>query len=267
MLGHGTFRHDVLGDWALDPFAIVAATVVLALYVNGWRPTDRRVGRDVAFVAGVLTGLVALISPIHVAAEESLAWHMVQHVLLVGVAAPLIAASAPGAALLRGLGVRPTGAVRSFRRRAGVRSDHLRRWRNPLPRLLVFVLVFWGWHSGRAYSAAVEHEWVHSLEHVSFVAAALLVWSSVLGPARASGNADPALRVLVVFLLALQGVLLSALMTFSQQPWYPVYVDSLGADALGDQHLAGVLMWVPLGALNVAIGVWAMMTWIGPDDS
>jgi putative membrane protein len=55
-------------------------------------------------------------------------------------------------------------------------------------------------------------------------------------------------------------------MTFSPEPWYHVYVDTLGVDALADQHLAGVLMWVPLGALVTAAGIWAAMSWLGPDD-
>jgi putative membrane protein len=121
----------------------------------------------------------------------------------------------------------------------------------------VFVLVFWGWHTARLYSCAVDVEWAHALEHASFVAAALLVWSSVLGPRRASGSADPVVRVLVVFLLGLQGVILSTLMTLSTQPWDQAYVDSLGGDALADQRLAGVLMWIPLGALSAGVGVWA----------
>ena len=70
----------------------------------------------------------------------------------------------------------------------------------------------------------------------------------------------------VAFLLGLQGVLLSALLTFAPEPWYGVYVDRLGDDALSDQHIAGVLMWVPLGALITAAGIWAAMAWVGPDD-
>jgi cytochrome c oxidase assembly factor CtaG len=158
------------------------------------------------------------------------------------------------------------GTASSARRRVGLDADRMRQLRSPLARWLLFVIVFWGWHSARLYSLAVENEWVHTLEHVSFVVTALLVWSAVLGPERAGGNADPAIRVLVAFLLGLQGVLLSALMTFAPEPWYGVYVDRLGADALADQHVAGVLMWVPLGALITAAGIWAAMAWVGPDD-
>lgn len=266
MLCHGTLSHDALGDWALDPVSIVGATLTLAIYANGWPPTAGSWWRAAAFVVGVLTALIAVVSPVHVAAEESLAWHMVQHVLLIGMAAPLIAGSAPGGALLRGLGSRAIGVARALRRTIGMGPDRLRTSRSPLARWLMFVVVFWGWHSARLYSLAVEHDWVHSLEHASFVVAALLVWSSVLGPARASGHSDPAIRVLVVFLLGLQGVILSALMTFSREPWYSVYVHSLGGDALADQRLAGVLMWVPLGALYTAAGIWATITWLGTDD-
>jgi cytochrome c oxidase assembly factor CtaG len=265
ILGHGTFSHDKLGDWALDPVSIVAASVGLALYANGWRPgNDGR--RAVAFVTGGIAGLVAVVSPIHVAAEQSLTWHMAQHILLVGVAAPLLAVSAPGGTLLRGMGRGAAGVGRRLRRWGGFGPDRLRRLRSPIGRWLVFVVVFWGWHTARLYALAIEHAWVHPVEHVSFLVVSLAVWSSVLGPARTSGGADPAMRVMVVFLLGLQGVILSALMTFSPQPWYSVYVDSLGADALADQRLAGVLMWIPLGALYTTVGIWATMNWLGPDD-
>lgn len=265
-IAHGTLHHDQLGDWALDPVAIAGSVGAIGLYLVGRRSEHDQRWRLVAFVVGVVTVCVAVVSPLHVAAERSLAWHMVQHVLLIGVSAPLIALAAPWPVLARGLGLRAAGATRMLRRRAGFDVDRLRRLRSPLARWLVFVAIFWGWHSARLYSLAVEHEWVHTVEHVSFVVAALLVWSSVLGPSRAAGNADPAVRVLVVFLLGLQGVLLSALMTFSPEPWYGVYVDSLGADALADQHLAGVLMWIPLGLLVTAAGVWAALVWVGPDD-
>ncbi|MEQ8438683.1 MAG: cytochrome c oxidase assembly protein [Ilumatobacter fluminis] len=267
LISHGTLEHGTLGDWALDPVAIAVTVGVIGLYVVGRRPGHDAPWRLAAVVAGVLVSFVAVVSPLHVAAERSLAWHMVQHVLLIGVTVPLLAVAAPWPALARGLGVRGVGAVSSARRRVGLDVARMRRLRSPLARWLLFVVVFWGWHSARLYSLAVENEWVHTIEHVSFVVAALLVWSAVLGPERAGGNADPAIRVLVAFLLGLQGVLLSALLTFAPSPWYGVYVDRLGVDdALADQHIAGVLMWVPLGALITVAGIWAAMTWIGPDD-
>lgn len=265
MISHGTLSHDALGDWALDPISIAAVTLALALFINGWRPGDSR-PRAAAFTIGVLAGLLAVVSPIHVAAEESLAWHMVQHILLIGVAAPLIALSTPGATLLRGMGRRSTNLTRDLRRAGGLGPTRLKQLRSPIFRWLMFVLVFWGWHTARLYSLAVEHASLHSIEHASFLVASLAVWSSVLGPARASGNADPAIRVMVVFMLGLQGVILSALMTFSTSPWYPVYAETLGADAIADQRLAGVLMWIPLGALYTGAGIWAAMAWIGNDD-
>jgi cytochrome c oxidase assembly factor CtaG len=262
LIGHGALEHEVLGSWALDPVAIVVGTGVVAAYLLGWRPSEGR-GHRAAFVAGVVALVLADVSPIHVAAEASLTWHMVQHLVIVGLAAPLIAWSTPGAALLRGIGLGATRSLTSARRRAGLSVERMRRLRHPIVRWFVFVLVFWGWHASRLYSLAVENELVHALEHATFVGASVFVWSCVVGPARASGRAEPATRVLVVFLLGLQGVLLSALMIFSPTPWYDVYA---GADALGDQHLAGVLMWLPLGVLYTVTGIWAVMAWLGPDD-
>src|SRR5690606_34886399 len=117
------------------------------------------------------------------------------------------------------------------------------------------------------YGAAVEHDLVHVVQHATFVGTALAVWSSLLGPARV--RASRGFAVLGVFALALQSTFLSALLTFARRPWYEPYVATApgwGLDPLADQHLAGVLMWIPAGLVHVGIALVLLLTWLRDID-
>lgn len=258
--------HDALAAWTFSPSVVVPLAIVAALYWRGWRPADGA-SRAWAWWAGWTTLVVALVSPVDAVSGILLSAHMVQHVLLVVIAAPLLATAAPGAALVRGVPGRLRRPGNALARRAGVGHPVTRRLRGPVWRWLAFVLSFWLWHASVLYGAAVEHEWVHALEHATFFGTGLLLWSVVLGPRRVRLERGPG--VLFVFLVGLQSVLLSALITFAQEPWYDEYVGAApgwGLDALADQQLAGVIMWVPTGLVTAAIAIWLLVTWLRDID-
>lgn len=207
-------------------------------------------------MAGLVLIAIALVSPIDAASGVVVSAHMVQHILLVGLAAPLVAASAPGPALLRGMPVVVRRRFVAARRRTHIDIVWIRRFRRPTVRWMLFVVTFWSWHASLLYGAAVEQPIVHAAEHVTFLATALLVWSSILG--HPAVRLPPLLGVIAVFGLALQSVLLAALMTFAPAPWYEPYsspAPGWGLDPIADQQLAGVIMWVPSGLVYAAIGV------------
>ncbi len=245
--------HDALWAWRFDPLVVVVLLVAAALYVAGCRSLGTTRCRSAAFLAGLGVIAVALLSPIDALSAELMSAHMVQHVLLMFVAAPMIAVSVPGPALIRGL---PTQVRRSFvstRRATGLFAG-LRWLRAPMRRWMLFVAVLWLWHASALYEAAVENRWVHTVEHASFIGAALLLWSSVLGARRT--RLPDGLGVLAVFALMMQGVVLAALITFSQFAWYEPYAAGApgwGLDAVTDQRLAGLLMWFPTSLINLII--------------
>jgi len=258
--------HDLWTAWRFDPFVGVALVVTGTVYLRGWRPPDGR-ARAYAFVTGLLVVALAVLSPIEAAAGTLLSAHMVQHLLLVVVAAPLLAVSAPGAALLRGTPVVVRRRFVAARRGVGLDAGRLRHLRHPAARWLLFVVTFWSWHASALYSAAVDSEVVHALEHVTFLGTAVLVWSVIVG--HPSIRLPPFLGVVAVFGLALQAVFLSALLTFSPTPWYEPYAappPGWGLDALADQHLAGVIMWVPSGLFHTAVGIGLMVRWLNAHD-
>lgn len=259
--------HDLAGAWNLDPLVVGGLAVAAWCYRRGWRAPTDTAGRRAAFALGLAAVAIAVVSPLDALSGALVSAHMVQHVLLVVVAAPLLAVSAPSAALVRGAPERIRTRIAPVRRFLRVDAAVLRRSRALVPRWLAYVLALWLWHASVLYGLAVENRLVHALEHATFLGTALLVWSSILGPART--RAPRELGLIAVFALALQTVFLSALLTFSTSPWYEPYLTTTtawGLDPLEDQHLAGVIMWVPAGIVHVGIGIWLLSAWLREID-
>jgi putative membrane protein len=193
--------------------------------------------RKASLLAGATAITAALASPLHHLAEESLAAHMVQHLLLVAVAAPLIALGRPLVALAAATGPRGRPVVRrtvSLVRRVLAR---------PVAVWTLHAAVLWLWHAPGPYMAALADGRVHVLEHVTLLATGVLFWLVVTEPGVVARlGSIPAACYL--FAAAMQCGALGALLTLSDVLWYPESA-SAGRDPLVDQQLAGVLMWVP----------------------
>ena len=260
--------HDVWGAWNLDP--VVLSVVFLALWAHQrgrtgatGRPIDRWRGTAFGVALGAL--VVALVSPLDAMAGALASAHMVQHVLVLLVAAPLLAWSAPSSIVLRGapLSLRRT----TVRWRRGLRPATRRvlALGGPVAVWLIHVLVVWTWHSAVAYEGALANGWLHIAEHATFLATGVLLWRVVIGPRAGASRVPPGLGVLLVFGMAMQGVFLSALLTFANEPFYPGYASSTaawGLDPLADQHLAGVLMWIPGGVVYLGVALALLVTWL-----
>lgn len=258
--------HDIWGAWSLDPLALLGISLVSALYLGGRLAGRHRVSRrrDACFAAGVLTLAVAVLSPLDALSSALASAHMVQHLLLVIVAAPLLALSAPTTTLMR-------GAPRSVRRGVAGARVRLRLTRrttqalwHPAPAWLLHLAALWFWHASGPYQAALDHAWVHNLEHATFLLTALLLWSVVVEAGR-TGRTSPGLAVLLVFGTAMHNVFLSALLTFASTPWYPGYTGTTepwGLTQLADQQLAGAIMWVPGGLVYFATAMTLVVLWL-----
>ncbi len=165
-----------------------------------------------AFCGAILVLLVALLSPLHHLAEERLWAHMVQHELLMVIAAPLLVAA------------RPLVALRLA----------LPKWlSDPLVAWIAHAAAIWLWHVPGIFEAAAHHEGLHFAQHTSFLVTALMFWWTVF--------ARPGAGVASLFTTMLHTGALGALMALSNRSWYAGY-------ALEDQQLAGLVMWVPAGA-------------------
>lgn len=211
---------------------------------------------------GLLALALAVSSPLESAASERASAHMVQHLLLIVLAAPALARAEMGRAMVELL---PLSMQRRLGRlRHGRAEPVISSLRNPLLVWLVNVGVLVFWHAPGPYQAALTSSLIHSVEHLSFLLSAFWFWHFIVirgGRTHLSG-----VGVLLVFGLGMVSVFLALLMTFATTPWYHRYVVTgalLGIDALADQHLAGAIMWVPAGLIYSVLGVAGLVSWLG----
>lgn len=242
--------------WTFDPWVLVPLVASALLYAVGVRRLWRRAGRargintrEVAsFVTAWLVLAMALVSPVDSLGGALFSMHMVQHELMMVVAAPLFVAARPLEAW--------TWALAPHWRRALGRMARRRAWRTawravtePAGAWIFHALAIWVWHIPWFFEAALASEAVHALQHASFLASALCFWWSVSARAtRADGVALASL-----FTTMLHTGALGALLTFAREPWYAHYLDAaaFGLTGLEDQQLGGLVMWVPGGLAYV----------------
>lgn len=252
-------------DWA----AVAGLLGVTVWYLRGaavrHRQGRRAPRRTAAFLTGVLVTLVAVAGPLPGWSDALLWVHMIQHLLLTVVAAPLLALGSPVSTLRLAL----SPAARS--RLAGW-SRTTRRWRRGVgdpPALVVatvvHIVVTWVWHAPWLYDLAVRNDAVHALEHTAFLGTAVWVWIEIVATARRSRRAQ-ALATLCLAALIVTGGVLGALLTFSSRSVYDVYVGVGGLSSLEDQQLAGALMWVPPSFVYAVVALRRFTSWLDSSE-
>lgn len=248
---------------ALLTAAIVATAYAYAVGIRrlwGAAVTARLVGtaQAVAFAVAVVVLLVALSSPFDELADSNLPWHMVQHLLLMTVAAPLIAASDLVVVMTRALPLGARRRVSAVSRRVIRSQTSARGWVVWTVGAFAFwVLALGLWHLPSLYDSAVRSRPLHALEHASFIITSVLFWWMALGASRRSRRG---LGVLVVFVASLPASALGILMTLAHTPWYTAY--GRGSAALARQQVAGSIMW-GFGGSALVLGAAALFaSWL-----
>ena len=243
-----------LRSWPFDPWLLAALLLTAGVYLRGWLVLRRRDprrwhgGRPAAFLGGLAAIDLALASPVEPFAGLLLQVHMVQHLLLMMAAPPLLWLGAPLFPLLRGL-PRP---VRIFWVAPWLSAPPLRRLfgrlTHPLTALVLFVAATWVWHAPPVYDLALRSNGWHYLQHACFLGTALVFWYPIVRPYPARPRWSPWLLLPCLFLADLSNTALAALLTFSDRLLYPYYAEVprlAGLSPLDDQSAAGVVMWVP----------------------
>jgi cytochrome c oxidase assembly factor CtaG len=255
---------------------------ILALHVLGerraavltGRPRDRRARtRAALFYAGLLTIFLALATPIDALAERLLWIHMIQHMLLLTVAPPLIVLGAPWRSLWRPLplGFRRTVA-RTVTRSPGFAPIRAigRGLVTPVGSLLAFTAGLWLWHLPGAYDLALRSSNVHALEHITFLVVGILFWAQVTGSTPAKPTLPPLARVAYIGAGAVSNVLVAMVLAFAPTALFASYAHLAnrpgGITALQDQQIAAGIMWsagdVPFG---IAIAL-LVQGWLGDQE-
>jgi cytochrome c oxidase assembly factor CtaG len=238
---------------AIVLWLIVAETLyVRALRVLGRRGVRVPRGQIVLWHLGLGLQGVALLSPIGAAADELLSAHMVEHILLADLGAPLLLAGIRNPVLAFFL---PRDVLVPLARSRRIRGA-FRTLRRPLVALPVYTVVLYGWHLGFAFEGAVRHELVHVAQHASFVFAGVLVWWSVLEPKRRQLHGE-LWKIGHILGARMIGMFLGMAFVLIRTPVYTgVYgsADRRGFTALGDQQTAGAIMV----GVDIAIMVFAL---------
>lgn len=268
---------DLADNWI--PLAAVAVSSLL--YWMGWRRRVRpatgpdlrsRQLRAASFATAVVMSLVALVW-LDKAADEGFWPHMVQHVLLVTVVAPLIVLAEPWSMLWRPLPLsfrRATAGWMARDRAAAPLRAAVRPFGRPYPALVLAIVTLTVWHLPYLYDLALRYQGVHDLEHITMLIGAIVFWEQVIDTAPLRPALDPIQRALYVSAMAVAGWVLAALLAYWPSPLYAHYVHLShrpgGVSALADQQLAAGIMWGP-GSLAYSVAVfWLIYVWVGDDD-
>jgi len=259
--------------WSFDPVLVVAVAAAAWCYMLGLRKLwagGRGRGvplrRAVSFFAGLFGLVVALMSPLDDLAVQLFSWHMVQHLLLILIVAPLLVYGTPVLVITLAL---------PHTTRKGLRALERSRPTMLLKTVLfhyaiagaVFAVALWAWHLPSLYQAAVADDRWHVLEHSSFIGASLLFWMQVIGRRRHRLNFGPA--ILLVFVSGLQSAALSVVLIFSGRALYPIHAGGTrawGLTPLEDQQLAGAIMWTPVGLVFLVTIVVLLARWLRAMD-
>jgi putative membrane protein len=271
----------MMAAWNLDPWVIGGVLLAAAVYARGVARLWRRAGtgvvvrrrRALAFAVGLYAVLLAVVSPLDALAHQLFTFHMVQHVLLLFVAAPLLVAGAP---LLPALWALPRVPRRRLARLGATLPWLASAWHaltGPAAVWSVLAATLWIWHLPGPYQAAVRSPALHKLEHATMLGAALLFWWVVLQP-QGRRRQDRAVALLLVFATKVQSATLGVIVTFAPRPLYPVYeagASAWGLTLLQDQQLAGLVMGTVSGVAFLATGALLFLVWLrgletrGPD--
>lgn len=256
--------------WTLDPWIWLPMLILSALYARGVyllrsKNSPARSARPYAvagFSAGMAALFFALIWPLDALGSISFAAHMAQHMLLIAVAAPLIALAEPAAPILQAL----PASWRHANASLGVLHQGLQILLRPRIAFALHGFVIWIWHAPLLFEWALRWEWVHVLEHVSFLGSALLFWTALQHSGRGSRNSEQGYGAAALWTLAtlMHTGLLGALLTFAPRLLYPIYADveGFGLSPLEDQQLAGLLMWIPAGLCYLIAGLAYAALWL-----
>jgi cytochrome c oxidase assembly factor CtaG len=267
---------DVPIAWARAPAVVAGIAIAAAVYTRGWCANRRRAPvrvspwRLVWFLGGLGCLWAALASSIDALADVRLSAHMVQHILLLTCAPALILLGHPLLPLIRGL----PGSVRRTIIGPLARQRRLRSvWHaltHPLVALLVSSAIFWVWHVPAPFQLALRVPVVHVFEHASFFIGGLVFWWPVVQPWPSRPRWPLGAMIPYLLVADVQNTVLAASLTFADRVIYPFYQTpplATNATALGDQVLAGVLMWIPMSLAYLVPAALLTMRLLSPKSS
>jgi putative membrane protein len=263
---HGTEIHLSHSIWTCDPWIVIPLGAAATLYALGLWKLWRRIGesrktvlwRAVAYATGWLTLAGALISPLHWLGEHLFTFHMIEHEILMAISAPMIVIARPIGAFMWGLpGILRRLMARMMR--SGVAQAGWEWASRGTTATMLHAVAIWAWHAPVLFDAAVTNVALHRLQHLSFLATAVLFWWSVLW------RSHRGVAAWHLFLTMLHTSALGALMALAPHVLYVAQTRTAEAwrlTPLEDQQLAGIVMWIPAGTVYAGATLMMAYLWI-----
>jgi cytochrome c oxidase assembly factor CtaG len=246
----------LLLSWDLRVEVLAILTTLGVVHIIGWRNLRRRgrirfanSWRLASYLVGLLLLAIAVMSPIDVLSDQLFFMHMIQHLLMMMFAAPLLMLANPFPtflwALPRDLRVRVGGWFQAghplYRTLAQILTPGI-TW-------MIFISVYLGWHDPNLYDLALRNDFIHDVEHVTFFGVALLFWWRITGAGPQIGKRLPNLmRAAYAVSLVPPNMLAGVAITFASSPIYSHYTTIprlYGVSVMDDQTWSGLIMWIP----------------------
>ena len=237
-------------SFTVHPSTVAGLLALGALYLwrraegtrRGMPPLGR--GRPALFALGLATTFLALNGWIHDLSDSYLfSAHMVQHLLLALVVAPMFILGTPGWMLRPALKWPVVNVVA--------------RWAtHPLRCFAIFNLVVAAWHLPPLYNLAMAHHPVHIVQHLTFIAAAVLMWWPILSPLPELPRLAYPMQMLYLFLMSIPMSIVSVFIAYADGVLYPAYASAprmWGISPMQDQLIGALIMWIPGGLFFFAI--------------
>jgi len=275
--GHGDLGASFWTAWPAEPLLFLGLSAATGLYGLGWSRLRRVAGgiavprvRAAIFSASIVAVALALLSPIAVYSERLFFMHMIQHLLLLLVAPPLLLLGRPLVPSLWGLPAPWRVALGQLLvpGRPLARLGHLIT--TPLVAAAAFVITIAVWHIPVFYDAAQGRSVTHDLEHLMFFGTALLYWWPVIHPSGGRRRLSYARALPYLLPPFLESMLIGVLLTFAERPLYRTYAEMTmpwGFTVVTDQQLGGLIMWIPGGMLFLIPLIGLLMALLQHEDS
>ena len=235
--------------FTVHPSTLIGIATLAALYYWRTRVEARRsiqIGRakPAIFATALATLFLSLNGWLHDLSDSYLfSAHMVQHLVLALVVAPLLIMATPGWMLRPALRWRPVAVTA--------------RWvTNPLRAYAIFNVVMCAWHLPPLYNLALAHHPIHILQHLMFLVAAVLMWWPILSPLPELPRLAYPLQMLYLFLMSIPMSIVAVYIAYADSVLYPAYATAprvWGISPMQDQLIGGLIMWIPGGLFFFAV--------------
>ena len=260
-------RGPLWTSWQIDPTVLLGVLGLAAAYViltSRWNERwtgipDRQVtgAQRRSFLAGCVVILIALGPPVEDWAALLVSGHMLQHLLLMFLAPPLLLYGTPAWMLAPLLKWKPVALMGYWLTR-------------PVVAFALSSLVIIVWHLPVLYDLSLRVEPVHIVQHMMYLSTSLLVWWTLLGPLPAWPRATPLVQCLFLFALTLPSAVVGAFLTFGPVGYYPYYTTvprMWGSDLATDQQVAGLMMWVVGGVIYLLLVTVIFFRWATREEA